>query len=202
MNVHEYFCTTLCETAIYDPFPNGIVLLFSYHTKLIKFAGNLKETKLYKIIQASGKEHINEVKTLFLEYANWLGFSFCFLGFDEELASLPGKYAQPEGRLYLAKSNNIFAGCIGLRKIADGICEMKRLYVKPEARGLGIGKKLVELVISDAKNIGYKKMRLDTLAEKMKEAQKLYKSSGFYEIEAYYNNPIEGVVYMELDLTK
>lgn len=155
---------------------------------------------MYEIIQVTTKAHINESKTLFLEYSNWLGELFCFQGFDEELAALPGKYAPPEGRLYLVISRGAPAGCIAMRKIADGICEMKRLYLRPGARGLGIGKKLVELVISDAKNIGYNKMRLDTLPDKMKEAQKLYKSTGFYEIKPYYNNPIEGVVYMELEL--
>jgi len=183
-------------------FPAEFFCYFHYAAKLIKFACNLKETILYEIIPASSPQQISEVKSLFLEYADWLGFSFCFQGFEEELATLPGKYAPPQGRLYLVVIDHKSAGCIGIRKIAERICEMKRLYVKPEARGLGIGKKLVELVINDAKNIGYKKMRLDTIAEKMKEAQKLYKSSGFYEIQPYYYNPIEGVVYMELDLTK
>jgi ribosomal protein S18 acetylase RimI-like enzyme len=163
---------------------------------------NLKETKLYEIIQATEKEHISEIKTLFLEYSNWLGELFCFQGFEEELASLPGKYASPSGRLYLVFSDGKSAGCIGIRKIDDEVCEMKRLYVRPEARGLGIGKKLVDLVVSDAKQIGYKKMLLDTLPHKMQQAQKLYRDAGFYGIDAYYANPIKGVMYMELDLTK
>jgi ribosomal protein S18 acetylase RimI-like enzyme len=103
--------------------------------------------------------------------------------------------------MYIAVVDGESAGCIGLRKIGNGICEMKRLYVRKNARGLGIGKKLVEMVINDAKKIGYKKMRLDTLPDKMKEAQKIYKSWGFYEIEPYYYNPIDGVMYMELDLS-
>ncbi|MCI0450368.1 MAG: GNAT family N-acetyltransferase [Chlorobi bacterium] len=156
---------------------------------------------MYEIVPAVSPQQISEIKSLFLEYSNWLGNSFCFQGFDEELATLPGKYAPPEGRLYIAAIDGESTGCIGLRKIGDGICEMKRLYVRQNARGLGIGKKLVEMVINDAKNIGYKKMRLDTIAEKMIEAQKIYRSAGFYEIQPYYNNPIEGVVYMELDLT-
>lgn len=156
---------------------------------------------MYEIIPASTPEELNEIKLLFLEYARWLSFSLCFQDFDDELADLPGKYAPPDGRLYLVKSGNKYAGCIGLRKIADDICEMKRLYVRPEFRGESIGKKLAEIVIKDGKQIGYKKMRLDTIGEKMREAGKLYESLGFYEIEPYYENPEEGVVYMELDLS-
>ena len=156
----------------------------------------------YEIIQAETKSEMEYVKALFLEYSNWLGDCFCFQGFEEELASLPGKYAPPNGRLYLVVSEGKYVGCIGIRRIEKGICEMKRLYVRPQARGLGIGKKLVDLVIADAKNEGYEKMRLDTLPEKMLGAQKIYKSVGFHKIDAYYANPIEGVMYMELDLTK
>jgi carbonic anhydrase len=90
---------------------------------------------LYEIIEAKSKKEIDEIRSLFLEYANWLDFSLCFQGFDKELADLPGKYSPPYGRLYLAVSSGKYAGCIGLRKFEDGVCEMKRLYVRPEFRG-------------------------------------------------------------------
>jgi carbonic anhydrase len=154
----------------------------------------------YKIIAAESSDEIEEVRKLFLEYAEWLGFSLCFQNFDEELATLPGKYSSPEGRLYLVKTGNKYIGCIGLRKYENEICEMKRLYIKPEARGLGIGHKLVELIINDAKKIGYKKMRLDTIKNQMAAAIEIYKKNGFVETESYYKNPDPHTLYMELDL--
>jgi len=156
---------------------------------------------LIEIIQPHNDSDIQSVKELFLEYASWLGFDLCFQGFDEELAGLPGKYS-PEngGRLYLLKDDGKTAACIALRKIEDGICEMKRLYVKPEFRGKHYGILLANKVIDEAKELGYKRMRLDTIGSKMKSAMALYKSLGFYEIEAYYYNPQPGVNYMELDL--
>jgi ribosomal protein S18 acetylase RimI-like enzyme len=175
-------------------------LRFSLSTKLIKFGCNLKEIALTELIQASTKEEIEIIRKLFLEYADWLGFELCFQGFDEELASLPGKYAPPKGRLYLLKENENYAGCIALREIDEGISEMKRLYVKPEYRGRGYGNLMCKKLIEDAKAIGYKKMRLDTIGERMKSAYALYKSFGFYEIEPYNYNPQPGVVYMELEL--
>lgn len=153
-----------------------------------------------EIIQVSSNQEIETVKTLFLEYATWLGFELCFQGFDEELATLPGKYAPPNGRLYIVQDDDKIAGCIALREFKTGISEMKRLYVKPEFRGKGIGNIMVEKVIQDAIEIGYKKMLLDTIGDKMSSAIKIYKSFGFKEIPAYYKNPEKGVVYMELDL--
>jgi ribosomal protein S18 acetylase RimI-like enzyme len=152
------------------------------------------------IYEASTKNDIEEAKSLFIEYAKSLDFDLCFQGFDEELETLPGKYSLPEGIIYLAKLNDRIAGCIALRKLEDGICEMKRLYVRPDCRGHKLGKLLCDKLIDKAMVMGYKKMRLDTISHLMKDAIKLYKSYGFYEIPAYYDNPQEGVVYMELNL--
>jgi ribosomal protein S18 acetylase RimI-like enzyme len=120
----------------------------------------------------------------------------CFQNIDEELNNFPHKYAEPDGTFILAKENNLAVGCVGFRKIDAGICEMKRLFVKDEYKGMGIGKKLVELIIEDGKNKGYKKMRLDTL-NTFKAAISLYNKNGFYEIEPYIYNPTNGVIYLE-----
>jgi putative acetyltransferase len=151
------------------------------------------------VIGAAGESDIPAVKKLFLEYADSLGFNLCFQGFDEELASLPGKYAEPDGCLLIAKIGDKSCGCVALRKLEGRICEMKRLYVKPDFRKRGLGKLLVERVVSEAKFRGYEFMRLDTLAT-MRSAIKLYKAYGFYEIPAYTFNPIPGAVYLELRL--
>lgn len=157
---------------------------------------------MLEIIEASAPDHIEAAKELFLEYAAWMEFSGCFQGFNEELAGLPGKYGKPEGRLYLAKYNHEYAGCVAFRKIEDGICEMKRLYVKPYFRGHNIGKVLVETIINDAKKEGYSKMRLDTISGKMDNAIELYKSLGFRQIEKYYDNDDSHSVFMELNLAE
>jgi len=156
---------------------------------------------MIEIIHAETHEQINHAKLLFMEYAFSLDFSLCFQDFDNEIDTLPGKYSPPDGFILLALSDNKCAGCIALKKLEDGVCEMKRLYVRPGYRNLGIGKLLVEKLINEAREIGYTKMRLDTIEDKMKDAVKLYKSFGFYEIEAYYDNPQPGVLYMELNLT-
>ena len=143
---------------------------------------------------------IELTRTLFLEYAQALGFSLCFQGFDEELAGLPGKYARPHGRLLLAAHDELAAGCVGMRALQDGICEMKRLYVRPAFRGKRIGRLLAERLISEARGIGYTRMRLDTVVGKMADAVALYRRLGFVEIPPYCANPIEGAVYLELSL--
>lgn len=143
---------------------------------------------------------IELTRTLFLEYAQALGFSLCFQGFDEELAGLPGKYARPHGRLLLAAHDEQAAGCVGMRALQDGICEMKRLYVRPAFRGKSIGRLLAERLISEARGIGYTRMRLDTVVGKMADAVALYRRLGFVEIPPYCANPIEGAVYLELSL--
>ena len=152
------------------------------------------------IIDAVTPEQIETIRSLFVEYQQWLNFSLCFQGFDQELASLPGKYTPPKGRLYLAEYNGAVAGCIALRPMhEEGMCEMKRLFVREQFRGKGIGKILTEKIIADAKKIGYSAMRLDTL-QRIETARSLYKKLGFTVIPAYYNNPMDEVVYMELKL--
>lgn len=152
------------------------------------------------IRQAASDEDIKTARRLFREYEGWLGLDLCFQDFDGELDGLPGRYAPPEGRLYLAFAAGEPAGCIALRKIADEVCEMKRLYVCERARGLGLGSALIYKVIDEARAIGYSKMRLDTYPPKMKKAVRLYSENGFYEIPPYYENPYNGVLYLELDL--
>jgi GNAT superfamily N-acetyltransferase len=127
--------------------------------------------------------------------------SLCFQGFEEELATLPGKYASPKGRFLLAYSDDKLAGCIALRPLPEeGVCEMKRLFVRDGFRGQQIGRHLIERVIDEARAIGYSKMRLDTHPEKMGKAVDLYRSNGFVEIPPYYENPHQGVLFMELAL--
>ncbi len=154
---------------------------------------------MLKVIQAHSEEHLSQVRELFTEYAASLGFDLCFQDFDRELAELPGEYAPPDGRLLLALCDGQVVGCVALRKITDGICEMKRLYVRPEFRGKGIGRKLAVAIIDEARRIGYGSMRLDTVPM-MKEAIGLYRSMGFKEIEPYYHNPIACTLFMELTL--
>lgn len=150
-------------------------------------------------IQAESPTDIEKTRELFLEYANSLGFSLCFQGFGKEVAGLPGAYAPPEGRLVLAFDDVDAAGCVALRKISPGICEMKRLYVRPAFRGRHLGRELAERIIAEARRIGYERMCLDTLPI-MKEAIELYRTLGFHEISPYYANPVEGALFMELSL--
>jgi GNAT superfamily N-acetyltransferase len=152
------------------------------------------------IIQAETDEQNSEARTLFREYEAWLAMDLCFQGFEEELAALPGKYAMPDGRLYLAYFDDDLAGCIAMRKLEDGICEMKRLFVRDGFRGERIGLQLIERIIADAREIGYEKMRLDTYPPKMGKAVKLYDSHGFVPIPPYYDNPHTDVLFMELAL--
>jgi ribosomal protein S18 acetylase RimI-like enzyme len=142
---------------------------------------------------------IPAVRGLFLEYADSLGFDLTFQGFDAELASLPGKYAAPEGALIIARHDGAACACVALRRIDAECCEMKRLYVQPAKRGLGIGRQLVERILDAARERGYRRMRLDTLAS-MKSAVALYRSFGFRDIPPYIFNPIPGALYMERDL--
>ncbi len=152
---------------------------------------------MIQILQAETPEQIGETKKLFCEYEAWLGLNICFQNFEEEVANLPGKYAQPDGRLYLAFSGESLAGCIALRKLEEDICEMKRLFVREDFRGQRIGILLIEKLIEEARSIGYKKMRLDTYPPKMAKAVKLYESHGFYEITPYYQNPYGETLFME-----
>jgi len=152
------------------------------------------------LLQATLPEHIEQVRGLFLEYAESLGFSLCFQSFDEELKNLPGDYGPPSGRLLLARVGDSPAGCIALRKLEAGICEMKRLYVRPSHRGRRLGRMLVERLIAEARMIGYERMRLDTIASKMQDAVVLYRTMGFREIAPYSAVPIEQALWMELVL--
>ncbi len=152
------------------------------------------------ITQAKSESQIADARTLFREYEAWLGLDLCFQGFEAELAGLPGKYAERGGRLLLALVNDQLAGCIALRTLEDGICEMKRLFVRDGFRGEKIGVHLIERLIVDAKEIGFKKMRLDTYPVKMGKAVKLYESHGFSPIAPYYDNPHDGILFMELTL--
>jgi GNAT superfamily N-acetyltransferase len=152
-------------------------------------------------IRAAVAADIDDVRALFREYEAWLGVDLCFQGFEAELATLPGKYAPPSGRLLLAEVGGRLAGVIGLREFEPGVCEMKRLYVRDFARGVRAGRALTERVVAEAKAAGYRAMRLDTLPARMVPANTLYESLGFREIPAYYTNPVPGVRYMELDLT-
>ena len=154
----------------------------------------------FRIVPAEERSQIDLVRTLFREYASSLGFSLCFQSFDAELAGLPGEYSPPAGQLILVFCDASPAGCVALRKLEDGICEMKRLYVRPEFRGHGLGKDLVLALIAQARLSQYSKMRLDTVAASMAEAVGLYRSMGFREIPPYRHNPIPGAIYLELDL--
>jgi ribosomal protein S18 acetylase RimI-like enzyme len=150
--------------------------------------------------QAESPAQIAQARELFLEYAESLGFSLCFQSFDRELAGLPGDYVPPDGRLLLAEYRSELAGCVALHKLESGICEMKRLYLRPQLRGRGVGRALAESLIAEARTIGYRKMRLDTVAPVMPNAVAMYRRLGFVEIEPYRPNPIEGALYMELAL--
>jgi ribosomal protein S18 acetylase RimI-like enzyme len=144
----------------------------------------------------------NDLKTahdLFEQYAHSLGFDLGFQDFAAELKNLPGKYAPPQGRILLARQDDRIVGCVALRKWEENICEMKRLYVIPSARGQGIGRKLAETIIAQAKAMGYKHMRLDTVAS-MHAANRLYSSLGFRPIAPYRYNPLEGAQFYELSL--
>jgi GNAT superfamily N-acetyltransferase len=150
------------------------------------------------IVKVRGPDQIEEVRRLFREYERLLGVDLCFQHFEQELADLPGKYAPPGGTILLAQEGERMAGCVALRKLAREICEMKRLFVRPEFRRRGLGKILAEAIIKEAIELGYKLMRLDTL-ERLDEAMNLYESLGFRRIPAYYDNPLPGVVYWEIE---
>jgi ribosomal protein S18 acetylase RimI-like enzyme len=159
-------------------------------------------TQPFAISVAESPGDIAAARELFLEYAQWLGFSLCFQGFDRELADLPGKYASPAGRLLLARCDGVLAGCGALRPLQDSICEMKRLYVRPAFRGRRLGLALAERLIREAKNIGYEFMRLDTVPSQMADANRMYRRLGFCEIPPYYENPQPDVSYLELRLLR
>ncbi|MDP6547043.1 MAG: GNAT family N-acetyltransferase [Phycisphaerae bacterium] len=152
-----------------------------------------------EIVPAETPEQLDSVRSLFRQYEQFLDVDLCFQQFTDELDSLPGKYAPPDGRLTLAIEDGQAAGCVAIRKLDDGVCEMKRLYVRPEFRSGGLGRRLAEEMISQAAGAGYAVMRLDTL-DRLIEAMSLYESLGFRRTEPYYDNPLDGVVYWALSL--
>lgn len=149
--------------------------------------------------EAVSPADVEIARALFIEYQESLGISLCFQNFDAELAGLPGAYAGPGGRLLLAFAGEEPAGCVALRKLEDGICEMKRLWVRPACRGTRLGRRLAETVVAEARKAGYRAVRLDTLPS-MREAQALYVLLGFVDIPPYNEHPIEGTRFMELTL--
>jgi putative acetyltransferase len=147
----------------------------------------------------SAFDRLDEVRTLFKEYHKHLGVDLCFQNYDEELANLPGYYQNPDGRLYVIYLEDKLAGCIALRRFDETRCEMKRLFVREQFRGLRLGQILAEKIIADAKAIGYKEMVLDTLAS-LESAVAMYRKMGFVEIPQYYDNPLDNVIYFKLTL--
>ena len=166
---------------------------------LMRAHGKLEEPPPFRIIEARTAGDVETARALFLEYQRALGVDLCFQGFDEELATLPGKYAAPDGRLFLAKRGDAAAGCIALRRLDNESGEVKRLYVRPAFRGRGLGPMLATALVDAARAIGYRRLGLDTLAD-MKAARALYHALGFREIPPYYENPLPGAIYMALDL--
>jgi len=151
------------------------------------------------IKHVAGTSDLGAVRILFREYADSLAFDLSFQEFEKELESLPGRYAFPEGCLLVAENQDGIVGCVAVRKIDEGVCEMKRLFVRPEYRGTGIGRRLAMEIIQTAIRLGYSHMRLDTTPS-MSTATSLYRSLGFYDTEPYCYNPVPGAVYLELDL--
>lgn len=141
------------------------------------------------------------MRELFGEYVAWLGINLCFQNYDQEVANLPGDYAPPRGRLLLALADDgAVAGCAALRDLGEGVAEMKRLFVRPAFRGKRLGWQLAELILDEARTVGYEQIRLDTLPGKMDQAIAMYRVLGFKDIMPYYNNPVAGAAFMELDL--
>ena len=159
----------------------------------------LRRKNVMEIVAADGDEALDQARVLFKEYASSLGVDLSFQDFAREMAELPGEYAPPSGALLLAFCNSRLAGCAALRPFGEGTCEIKRLYVRHQFRGKGLGKQLAVALIERARECGYRRMRLDTLPW-MHEAIALYHSLGFRSIEAYRPNPVEGAVFMELTL--
>jgi ribosomal protein S18 acetylase RimI-like enzyme len=151
------------------------------------------------VLHATSSEQFEETRGLFKEYASSLGVDLCFQDFEHELKQLPGEYSEPNGCILVAYRDSVLVGCVALRPLTSEICEMKRMYVRPTFRGQGIGRILAQDVIKEARRRGYRKLRLDSLPT-MREAQALYRSLGFTEISPYRPNPIQGAMFMELEL--
>jgi putative acetyltransferase len=143
-------------------------------------------------------DEMEPVRLLFREYAGSLDFNLCFQGFERELAELPGQYAPPSGCLLLATVENEPAGCVAVKKLEDGVCEMKRLYVRDHYRGTGLGRCLAVQILNESQRLGYRTIRLDTIPSQMGNAVALYRTLGFREVPAYCFNPVPGAMFMEL----
>jgi putative acetyltransferase len=156
----------------------------------------------YRIADADLEDvtDLDAARALFLEYAGSLGFSLGYQDFESELAALPGKYAPPRGRLLLGRIGVEIAGVVALRPLVSDVCEMKRLYVRPAFRGKHLGEALIDRVVAEAAAIGYRRLRLDTITDRMQSAIALYRARGFVEIPAYYDSPIPGTLYLEKTL--
>jgi GNAT superfamily N-acetyltransferase len=153
-----------------------------------------------QFVQVQSESQIEQVRQLFLEYARSLGFSLCFQNFDQELANLPGDYSPPHGKLLLAEFEGELAGCVALHKLENEICEMKRLYLRPQFRGKGLGRALATRIIAEARDLGYSRLRLDTVESAMQDAVAMYLKLGFRKIDPYCENPMPSALYMELVL--
>lgn len=154
----------------------------------------------FVLLQVESQSQIAQARELFVEYEKALGISLCFQGFEQELAGLPGGYAPPSGRLLLGVYQGALAGCVALHALEPTIGEMKRLYLRQAFRGKGLGQAMVEAIMTEARAIGYRRLRLDTIEPMMKSAVAMYRRMGFREIAPYRANPLEGALYMELDL--
>ncbi|HEX4633097.1 MAG TPA: GNAT family N-acetyltransferase [Gemmatimonadales bacterium] len=152
------------------------------------------------ISPATSPDHLEIVRTLFTEYAQSLGFSLCFQGFDEEIATLPGAYAPPQGRLLLATLAGEPAGCVAIRPLEGDACELKRLFVRPAHRATGLGRALMDRILAEARAAGYRRMRLDTVVGTIDRAIAMYRRYGFEETEPYGKHPVPGTIDMELEL--
>ncbi len=155
---------------------------------------------MFTVRLASVPADLDDVRALFREYADEIRVDLHFQGFEGERAGLPGAYGPPGGRLILALAGDRAAGCVALRSLGEGTCEMKRMYVRPEFRGRGLGRSLAERILAEAQALGYARMRLDSI-ETMSAAVALYRSLGFVETAAYYHNPLAGAIYLERALT-
>ena len=157
-------------------------------------------TTPYTITRAESQQDLEDIRSLFRAYEHETGLDLCFQNFEEELATLPGKYGPPDGKLIIVRDENERAvACAAIRSLEQGACELKRLYVRPDARGARLGERLTLALIEDAKQLGYSEMKLDTLPS-MGTAVSLYRKLGFQDCPAYYRNPLDGVVYMSLKL--
>ncbi len=153
-----------------------------------------------RVAQARTRSQLSSAEELIKEYAASLGIDLSFQNFEREMAEFPGAYSRPDGRIIIAIEGRDAVGVVGIRKLSGKTCELKRMYVRPEFRGMGIGRMLANKAIEEARGIGYRRMRLDTLS-RLKEATSLYESLGFEKVGPYTVNPNEDAVYLELDLS-